>query len=170
MQTTTGHLSSMYTTVGNYRDVTVALIFFSRRRRRSSVRLQATRLGAFLSLCLSLCMVLLYIYIFFINTHRCKTHTRGRISTHVPVSCFFFFSMYLSISMWCGYMLLVFWFCHWQKSPSRKESADQRFCRAFSHDFSLRHVPTKRSTDQLNSQFFDPGKLCRGYSSRLTEN
>lgn len=99
MQTTTGHLSSMYTTVGNYRDVTVALIFFSRRRRRSSVRLQATRLGAFLSLCLSLCMVLLYIYIFFINTHRCKTHTRGRISTHVPVSCFFFFyvSLYLDV-------------------------------------------------------------------------
>lgn len=106
------------------------------------------------------------IYIFFINTHRCKTHTRGRISTHVPV---FFFSMYLSISMWCGYMLLVFWFCHWQKSPSRKESADQRFCRAFSHDFSLRHVATKRSTDQLDSQFFDSGKPCRGYSSRLTE-
>lgn len=100
MQTTTGHLSSMYTTVGNYRDVTVALIFFSRRRRRSSVRLQATRLGAFLSLCLSLCMVLLYIYIFFINTHRCKTHTRGRISTHVPVSCFFFF-LCISLSR-CG--------------------------------------------------------------------
>ena len=45
-------------------------------------------------------MVLLYIYIFFINTHRCKTHTRGRISTHVPVSCFFFF-LCISLSR-CG--------------------------------------------------------------------
>lgn len=168
MQTTTGHLSSMYTTVGNYRDVTVALIFF---RGVGDARASACRRldSAHSFLCAFLSVWFYYIYIFFINTHRCKTHTRGRISTHVPVSCFFF-SMYLSISMWCGYMLLVFWFCHWQKSPSRKESADQRFCRAFSHDFSLRHVPTKRSTDQLNSQFFDPGKLCRGYSSRLTEN
>lgn len=99
MQTTTGHLSSMYTTVGNYRDVTVALIFF---RGVGDARASACRrldsAHSFLCAFLSVWFYYIYIYIFFINTHRCKTHTRGRISTHVPVSCFFFYvSLYLDV-------------------------------------------------------------------------
>lgn len=141
------------------------LLFFSRRRRRSSVRSQATRLGAFLSLCLSLCMVLLYIYIFFINTHRCKTHTRGRISTHVPV---FFFFLCISLSR-CGVATCYsfFGFVTGKNLPLEKSLRTNVFA-VLSRTIFL--CATKRSTDQLNGQFFDSEKPCRGYSSRLTEN
>lgn len=164
MRMTTGHLSSMYTTLGNYRDVTVALIFFEASETlERPLAGDSTRRIPF-SVPFSLYGSIIYIYIFFINTHRCKTHTRGRISTHVPV----FFFLCISLSR-CGVATCYsfFGFVTGKNLPLEKSLRTNVFA-VLSRTIFL--CATKRSTDQLDGQFFDSEKLCRGYSSRLTEN
>lgn len=65
MRMTTGHLSSMYTTLGNYRDVTVALIFFEASETlERPLAGDSTRRIPF-SVPFSLYGSIIYIYIFY---------------------------------------------------------------------------------------------------------